>query len=79
MFHLILSTVLKASTFLQTPDNNLSTAMEVVDSSKEPLKNMRNEEHKFQNTYEKTIEICTGTVILIPTAKKKMENVTKSR
>lgn len=47
MFHQILNTVLKVCTFLQTSYINLLTAADVVDSLKESLKKMRNEEYEF--------------------------------
>lgn len=48
MFHPILNAVLKVSLFLQTSNINLLTAVEVVESLKESLNKMRNEEYEFQ-------------------------------
>lgn len=39
---------------------------------------MRNEEYEFQNTYEKTVKLCTVTDTTIPTPKK-TKNVIKSK
>ncbi|KAL5246124.1 hypothetical protein ACI65C_013532 [Semiaphis heraclei] len=71
MFHPILSAVLKVSTFLQTSNINLLTAVEVIDSLKESLKKMRNEEYEFQNIYKNTLKLCTDIDIPIPATKKR--------
>ncbi|KAF0703978.1 zinc finger MYM-type protein 1-like, partial [Aphis craccivora] len=71
MFHPILSAVLKVSTFLQTSNINLLTAVEVEDSLKESLKKMRNEEYEFQKIYKNTVKLCSDIDIQIPAAKKR--------
>lgn len=71
IFHPILNTVLKVSTFLQTSNINLLTALEVVDSLKKSLEKMRNDENEFKNIYKITNTFCTDIDIPIQTPKKR--------
>lgn len=73
MFHPILNAELKVSTstYLQTSIINLLTAVEVVDSLKESLKKMRNEDYEFQNIHKNTVKSLTDINILFLTQKRR--------
>jgi len=67
----ILSSILKTSAFLQSPNINLLTAVEIVESLKKLLVSMRNTEDDFTDIYHKTIQMCKNYDIEIPQLKKR--------
>ncbi|CAI6371179.1 unnamed protein product [Macrosiphum euphorbiae] len=67
----ILSSILKTSVFLQSPNINLLTAVEIVESLKKLLVSMRNTEDDFTDIYHKTIQMCKNYDIEIPQLKKR--------
>jgi hypothetical protein len=62
--------VLKVGTYLQSPDLNLLTAVNLVTSLKHLLLSLRNTESVFQSIFKETINMCEINNIQIPEVKK---------
>lgn len=71
MMHPILQIVLKVSSFLQTPNLELLTAIESIKSLKVSLNSLRNSPIDYQLIFENTEKMCKEINIEIPTVKKK--------
>lgn len=69
--HPILQIVLKVSSFLQTPNLELLTAIESIKSLKVSLNSLRNSPIDYQLIFENTEKMCKEINIEIPTVKKK--------
>jgi hypothetical protein len=67
----ILNLVLKVSTYLQSPDLNLLTAVNLVNSLKHSLLSLRNTESEFQNIFKESVNMCEINDIQIPDVKKR--------
>lgn len=67
----ILNLVLKVSTYLQSPDLNLLTAVNLVTSLKHSLLSLRNTESEFQNIFKESVKMCEIYDIQIPDVKKR--------
>jgi len=67
----ILNLVLKVSTYLQSPDLNLLTAVNLVTSLKHSLLSLRNTESEFQNIFKESVNMCEIYDIQIPDVKKR--------
>lgn len=72
MMHPILQIVLKVSSFLQTPNLELLTAIESIKSLKVSLNSLRNSPIDYQLIFENTEKMCKELNIEIPTVKKKI-------
>jgi len=67
----ILNLVLKVSTYLQSPDLNLLTAVNLVNSLKHSLLSLRNTESEFQNIFKESVNMCEINDIQISDVKKR--------
>jgi len=72
MIHPILQIVLKVSSFLQTPNLELLTAIESIKSLKVSLNSLRNSPIDYQLIFENTEKMCKELNIEIPAVKKKI-------
>lgn len=66
----ILCSILKVSSYLQTYDINLLTAIELVESLKKSLETMRNIESHFGNVFKKVVNNCEDNSIVILIVKR---------
>lgn len=71
MLHPILTLILKVSIALQNSNLDLITAVSLIKSLKLSLESLKNDEDKFTNIYNKTLEMCKENNISIPDIKKR--------
>lgn len=62
--------MLKVSTYLQSPDLNFLTAVNLVNSFKHSLLSLRNTESEFQNIFKESVNMCEINDIQILDVKK---------
>jgi len=71
MMHPVLQMVLKVSSFLQTPNLELLTAIQTIRSLKDSLNSLRNSSQDYEHIFENTVKMCKEMNIEIPIVKNK--------